>query len=510
MSHELRTPLNSVIALSGVLSRRLDKKIPNEEYSYLEVIECNGKNLLSLINDILDISRIEAGREEIEVIRFNLSILISEVIGMIHSQAQQKNIELLYKKGDTDLFIASDRDKCRHVLQNIIANAVKFTEKGKVEISAHKSSNNILITVTDTGIGISEKHLTHIFDEFRQADGSTSRRFGGTGLGLAIAKKYANLLGGTISVASVPGKGSDFTLTLPLQYVAENRIIEEETITGFNHSIRTTPHKPASGLSHKTILLVEDSEPGIIQMKDILECSGYQLLVAHNGGEALGIVAQNIPDAIILDLMMPGIDGFEVLKTLREAESTAQIPVLILTAKHITKEELNFLKRNNVHQFIQKGDVNRNELLNAVATMVFPETVEMVNQEREIQTIKGKPLVLVVEDNPDNMITVKAILADNYTVIEATDGITGIEMAKNHHPDLILMDIGLPGVDGIEAFKSIRKDAQLQHIPVIALTASAMISDRETILAYGLDAYIAKPIDEKEFFKTINEVLYGK
>ena len=395
-------------------------------------------------------------------------------------------------------------------MQNLIGNAVKFTEEGKVEVTAWQSDTNIVITVTDTGIGIAEDHLPHIFNEFRQADSSSSRKFGGTGLGLTIAKKYANLVGGTIAVKSVLGKGSEFTLTLPLVYAPENRIPETNAINGFRYTEQQSPMTAISDASTKTILLVEDSEPAIIQIKDFLEESGYHILVARDGGEALGIIAHTIPDAMILDLMMPGIDGFQVLKTVREADRTTHIPVLILTAKQITKEELRFLKRNNVHQLIQKGDVNRGELLNAVARMVFPETVETANPKRVLQSLKGKPVVLAVEDNPDNMITVKALLGADYTVIEAVDGLKGVEMAKKHKPNLILMDIKLPFMDGIEAFKAIRKEVPLQHVPVIALTASTMIQDRETILAYGFDAYIIKPIDEKIFYKTINEVLYGK
>lgn len=510
MSHELRTPLNSVIALSGVLSRRLARKIPEEEYSYLEVIERNGKHLLSLINDILDISRIEAGHEEIELSEFKANDLIADVISMIQPQAQQKNIELLFNAGSSTLSFISDADKCRHILLNLIGNAVKFTEKGQVEISAVQSDLNIDITVTDTGIGISEKNLPFIFNEFRQADGGASRKFGGTGLGLAIAKKYANLLGGTISAKSAPGKGSEFVLSLPLHYAAENRITEVVTQTRFKPENRSIPHQLISGSDTKTILLVDDSEPAILEIKDILRESGYKLLYANNGKEALRIIAKTMPDGIILDLLMPGIDGFEVLRIIREEERTAHIPVLILTAKHITKEELLFLKQNHIHQLIQKGSVNSNELISAIDNMVFPEIIASNNSPEELHPINVKPLVLVVEDNPDNMTTVKAILAGNYTVIEASDGIEAVEMARKHKPDFILMDIDLPKMDGIAAFKIIRQDAALQHIPVIALTASAMVSDREAILAHGIDAWIPKPIDEKIFFKTINSVLYGK
>jgi CheY-like chemotaxis protein/nitrogen-specific signal transduction histidine kinase len=509
MSHELRTPLNSVIALSGVLNRRLASRIPEEEYSYLEVIERNGKHLLSLINDILDIARIEAGREEVEITRFNANSLISDIVDMIRPQAQQKGIELLHTDSAADLAVTSDAGKCSHILQNLIANAVKFTEAGTVKITAQKSAETIEIMVSDTGIGIDEPHLPHIFDEFRQADGSTSRKFGGTGLGLAIAKKYTGLLGGALNVSSTPDKGSEFTLVLPLHYTAEHRGIDTDATATVNQAIKTAPRRAVSETAEKTILLVEDSEPAIVQLKDILEEGGFRIMVARDGGEALGIIEQTVPDAMVLDLMMPGIDGFSVLKTIREAERTAHIPVLILTARQISKEELGFLKRNNIHQLIQKGDVNRGDLQNAVATMAFPEKVPSEQPQRERRSIQGRPLLLVVEDNPDNMLTVKAILADNYTVIEASDGREGVEMARKHKPDLILMDIALPGMDGIEAFKAIRNDARLQHVPVIALTASAMVTDRETILAHGFDAYIPKPIDDRLFFKSINEALYG-
>jgi signal transduction histidine kinase/HAMP domain-containing protein len=232
MSHELRTPLNSVIALSGVLNRRLAGKIPEDEYSYLGVIERNGKNLLDLINDILDISRIEAGKEEIEITRFNMCDIGNDVVSLIKPQADEKGIKLLKTVDECNIQIESDERKCRHILQNLIGNAVKFTEEGTVEIIVNKDAVNIEIKIKDTGIGISEKNLPYIFDEFRQADGSTSRRFGGTGLGLAIAKKYAEMLGGSISVKSELGRGSDFTLILPLRYFEKLKKDSDEKSAG--------------------------------------------------------------------------------------------------------------------------------------------------------------------------------------------------------------------------------------------------------------------------------------
>ena len=507
MSHELRTPLNSVIALSGVLNRRLATKINEEEYSYIGVIERNGKHLLSLINDILDISRIESGKEEVEISQFNANELLAEVTNMISPQIDNKDMEILHAESQVNIPIISDRHKCQHILQNLISNAIKFTEKGRVIIRTKISDNKLVVSIMDTGIGISPDHIAHIFDEFRQADGSTSRKYGGTGLGLAIAKKYANLLGGNITVTSELEKGSTFTLTLPLEYNADKRIVELPEISHFTKAVEPIFLQPTDG---KTILLVEDSEPAIIQMRDFMEESGYTILVAHDGAEALSIIEKTTPDAMIMDLMMPGVDGFEVLKTLRNEDKTAHIPVLILSAKHLTNEDLKFLKRNNVHQLIQKGDVNRQDLLSAVKSMISPNRLTESKPQRTLQTIKGKPVVLVVEDNMDNMLTVKAIIGDRYTVIEAIDGSEGVAMAKKHKPNLILMDIALPGMDGIEAFKAIRTNARMHHIPIIALTASAMTSDRETILAHGFDGYLVKPIDEKVFFKTIEKVLFGK
>ncbi len=510
MSHELRTPLNSVIALSAVLGRRLVNKIPEEEWSYLEIIERNGKNLLTLINDILDISRIEAGHEEVEIKRFNVDYVISDMVAMLQPQAQQQEIEMIYTSEDAEILINSDYNKFRHILQNLIANAIKFTEKGTVEIIATQHENSIEIAVNDTGIGIPEEHLPHIFDEFRQVDGSTSRKFGGNGLGLAISKKYAHLLGGIITVNSILGSGSQFKLTLPLHYCDDNFITEETNIIDKGANTILSEDQNSNDLSEKTILLVEDNESSIIQIKDLIEAIGCNVQVAHDASEAFGIIEHGIPDAMILDLMMPDVDGFQVLKILRNAEPTAHIPVLILTAKHITKEELSFLKRNNVHQLIQKGEIKRQELKQAIVSMLSLDKNHVEKLLKKPQIIEGKPVVLVVEDNPDNMTTVKALLKDNHIVIEAVNAHEGIEKTKKYLPDLILMDIALPDLNGIEAFRKIRRMPQSQHIPVIALTASVMQNDRETILSHGFDAFIGKPIIESEFSIVLNEVLYGK
>ena len=298
---------------------------------------------------------------------------------------------------------------------------------------------------------------------------------------------------------------------------------------------------PASRMHPQRILLVEDSEPAIIQITDILAGQGYEIAVARNGREALAQIALAPPDALILDLMMPEVDGFAVLRSVRGAPATAQLPVLILTARHVTREELSFLKGNHIQELIQKGDISKAELLAAVAKLVALARVQIPRQvedsggagfgvpslfgdmtaARPSRTARastgaptvgavrrdGKPVILVVEDNLDNLRTARALLSGHYRVIEATDGGSGVAQARAHHPDLILMDITMPVLDGIQALAVIRDDETLRDTPVIALTASAMIGDREAILAHGFDGYLTKPIDAELLAKTIREAL---
>jgi CheY-like chemotaxis protein/anti-sigma regulatory factor (Ser/Thr protein kinase) len=457
-----------------------------------------------LINDILDISRIEAGKEEIDLSSFNMSNMVKEMVTLIKPQAEIKNILLTCATEDKDLRIHSDLKKIQHILQNIIGNAVKFTEKGQVTVSCRAHLSRIEVIVTDTGIGISESNINHIFDEFRQADGSTSRRYGGTGLGLAIARKYAQLLKGTISVVSELNVGSCFTLSLPLLFDdSETTSVEE---IHFDH--KALDIKTIKNLNSKTVLLVDDNETALIQIRDLLSETGIRVLTASNAQDAFLIIEKDMPDAMVLDLMMPDIDGFKMLEILRNAPHTAHIPVLILSAKHLTKEDLKFLRRNNVHELILKGSVQRESLQNAIGSMLnSPLSKKKPNMIRQD---KVKPLVLVVEDNPDNMTTVKALLGEDFKIIEAINGQEAINKAKAAQPDLILMDIALPDINGIDAYKKIRTLKALDNTPIIALTASAMEHDRESILLHGFDAFIAKPINAKDFLAVIDEVLYGR
>ncbi len=507
MSHELRTPLNSVIALSGVLSRKLKQKIGEEEYNYIEVIGKNGKNLLNLINEILDLSRIEAGKEEMNLSKFSVYELINELISLIQPTTDTSKVKLLNHIPAHFPLILSDRDKVRHILQNLIANAVKFTHEGTVEISADVKNDRVGISVKDTGIGIEEDKLTLIFDEFRQADEKTSRRYGGSGLGLSIAKKYSELCNGNIEVVSLIGGGSTFILYLPL-----NEEVKQDTARyeGFVYKAKEVVRESMNQKAERTILIVEDSEPQIIQLKEMILDAGYQVMVAKNGLEALEQIKVKVPDAIILDLMMPKMDGFQVLAEIRQSFDFI-IPVLILSAKHITKDELSVLKGNHISQLVQKGELNRTSLLQKIESMFLPDPIySRPISELPIITKAGEPTILLIEDNPDNSLTIKALLGDKYFIITAEDGISGFQKAVNYKPHVILLDISLPDIDGFEVLRRIRNNSEIAHIPIIAVTARAMKGDKEMILKFGFDGYVPKPVDNRLLEQTINNLLYGK
>ena len=503
MSHELRTPLNSVIALSGVLYERLKDEIPDEEYSYLEIIGRNGKHLLSLINDILDISRIESGRVEVNVVNFNVKRVVNEVLSMFVVEAAEKGISLTFENQRKDIHVDTDYDKCVHIVQNLVSNAVKFTQDGEVKVKTIDKKDRFEIIVTDTGIGISKSNIAKIFEEFKQAESGTARRFGGTGLGLSIAKRYANMLMGDLTVSSEEGKGSSFTLVLPKKFsgerVIETNIIDEKQLP--ENYVELSEEDPFEYT--KTVLLIDDNEAVVIQVKDLIQGMGIKLLVANNGIDGLELINNNRVDGIILDLMMPDMDGFSVLNELRQKENTENLPVLVLTAKHITKKDMSTLKRNNIHQLIQKGDVDRVELQKAIFTMLFKPKLPSKKISRD-KSIK----ILMVEDNPDNRTTLRAILRDVGEIFEAEDGLEGVKMATKIEPDIILMDIALPKMSGIEAFHKIRTYDTLKQVPIIAVTASALESEKANVLSHGFSDFIAKPVSPSDLIETIERVLY--
>ena len=383
MSHELRTPLNSVMALSRVLTMQAKSKLSAEEAGYLDIIERNGRNLLQLINEILDLAKIEAGRMDVHPKPFSLRQLLEDTLESIIPLAKEKNLEIRQDIPQNLPDLESDELRVSQILQNLLGNAVKFTDSGYVRVSVRSDSTHVEVQVSDTGIGISEEEIPYIFDEFRQADGSSTRRHEGTGLGLAIAYKATQMLCGTISVESVLGKGSTFTLSLPLVWT-QSSLPSERSTSPRSTDVPSERNAPCRrvGLSSSSILdaettsrpahilLVEDNEGAIIQVKAVLESVGHTVHVARGGQEAMDYTSQTIPDGIILDLMMPGIDGFTVLEKIRGKAATKNIPVLILTAKDLTPTDLKRLSANHVQQLVQKGDVDRETLLTKTQAMI--------------------------------------------------------------------------------------------------------------------------------------------
>lgn len=364
MSHELRTPLNSVISLSGVLNRRLINKIPPEEYSYLDIIERNGKHLLSLINSILEIARIESGKESIEITEFSPNVLIDEILQMLNGQIVERGNVIIKHYSGQELKLENDETKFRHIVQNLIANAVKFTENGTITISLTDTSDKFRFEIADTGIGIEQDKITKIFEEFTQADSGTAKKFEGTGLGLTIAKKYAQMLGGDIEVKSAVGVGTVFVVEIPLKVKAAfaDNTFEE------NNSKSNSQTK--SNRERSLLLIVDDSQAARIQLKDIIDEHKYEVLVASDGEEALRIMEENKPDAIVLDIVMPKMDGFQLLEKIRNFEPTKDVPVLVLTAKHISSAERAYLKHNHIFQLLQKGEVDKKSLLFYIEKML--------------------------------------------------------------------------------------------------------------------------------------------
>ena len=370
MSHELRTPLNSVMALSRVLLMQAKETLSKEELGYLEIIERNGKNLLSLINDILDLSKIEAGKMEMVPRNVRISESIEMLMERLAPLAREKGIQLHADISPDLPRIISDENRLQQIFQNIMGNAVKFTSKGSVTVSAHPHGDTLQIKIADTGIGISEKNLPYIFEEFRQVDGTAARSYEGTGLGLAIAYKTAKMLGGDISVESTPGKGSTFTLILPItaKTTSEPALRPPQSRSISSSPSCEYPKRPIN--NKKRLLVVEDNESAVIQIKMILEKAGYHVDITTSGQQALNYIAGTIPDGIILDLMMPGMDGFEVLERMRSTRTTACIPVLVLTARDLTPEDFSKLSANHIQQLVQKGDIDEQGLLTKIKEML--------------------------------------------------------------------------------------------------------------------------------------------
>lgn len=350
MSHEIRTPLNSILTLSRVLLLKCKDKLNREEIEYIEIIERNGKKLFSLLSDILELSKIEAGVIDLKPRELSIISLIEVITENLEQSAEVKGIKMNFTYPSSPPQVESDESCLIQIFQNIIGNALKFTQKGSVNIEASFDSDTAVIKVIDTGIGIAPEDLPYIFDEFRQLDGTLARKFDGTGLGLAIAHKSAMLIYGVISVESKPDEGSIFTVRLPLKWKGDPRVKkngkagDEKTFKLIKMPSDADIHKKTKGPDEKPkILIIEDDPDNLVIIKVLLE-NEYILLTAQDGMNGLEIALSRKPDAILLDMALPKMNGFMVVKRLKEKSFTQNIPVIAMTALTLDEDKKRIIE----------------------------------------------------------------------------------------------------------------------------------------------------------------------
>ncbi|MBY0524530.1 MAG: response regulator [Gemmataceae bacterium] len=459
MSHELRTPLNSVIGFANILLKNKGQNQREQDLTYLSRILANGKHLLTLINDVLDLAKVEAGRMEVELAPVSLAALVAEVLSQLEGQVRQRDLQLLSRLPPDVEPILTDPGKLKQVLINLVGNALKFTETGSVTVQVETEADGrrpVCIDVIDTGIGIPPERQQAVFQAFQQADNTTTRKYGGTGLGLAISRSLCQLLNYELDVSSAVGRGSTFrvwlkprqTRLIPPQVKAQ--LVAAATDAG--------PHPPILG-SGKRVLVIDDQSDSRILLVHYLEDLGCRVMTAASGMEGLKLAQTHRPDLITLDLMMPSMDGWEVLKQLKADPHLQDVPVVVVS---IVASE------------------NRGVLLGAVDLLDKPLTRDKLADvlRRTPRPCGGN--VLVVEDDADCREILTTQLADlGCTIRAATNGREALEALNGFTPDLVILDLMMPVMGGMEFLEALRRDARYLQLPVVVLTAKELTAQEQ-------------------------------
>ncbi|MDX2096228.1 MAG: PAS domain S-box protein, partial [Leptolyngbyaceae cyanobacterium bins.59] len=497
MSHELRTPLNAILGLSEALLEETFGEISEEQREYLVTIEQSGKHLLELINDILDLSKVESGKMELEMRPVDVRELCHSSLNFIKQHAHQKGIKVSCRVDEELTDAELDERRIRQILVNLLSNAIKFTPEGgnvQLQVRGDAFRETLEFSITDTGIGIAPENISKLFQPFVQLDSALSRRYSGTGLGLALVRRIAELQGGSVTVESQEGKGSRFTVTLPWHPISPNPEPSSEV-----------PQLESFPLNIQQALIIEDSPAAANQITRYLNEMGAKTLVHPVGGGAMQIALELQPDVIILDILLPDRSGWDVLAQLKANPITQSIPVIIISVVDERSQALAggaaayLLKPISRPQFQQT--------LNQVLTQAtyLDEQPAMLLAEAQSSTL---PLILLAEDNEANVATFNSYLqAHGYRVVLARNGLEAIQMAQRHRPNLILMDIQMPEMNGLDATQQIHSDPELQYIPIIALTALAMPGDRDRCLSAGAVDYLTKPVSLKHLVNLLAQYL---
>ena len=506
MSHEVRTPMNGVIGMTNLL---LDTAPSEEQRKYLEMLRLSGESLMMIINDILDISKIEAGKLDIEETEFDIIELVEETVAVLSKDAHEKGLELMY---DIDPRMQSaligDPLRVKQIIMNLVRNAVKFTNSGYVLLkikAIEKTKKNVKLhfSVQDTGIGIPKEKQKTIFEKLTQADGSTTRKYGGTGLGLAICTSLVNLMHGEIWLESLEGSGTTFHFTLPF------------TIQPGKKTLSTLEHVELKGLR---ALVVDDNEINREILVKILHSWELEVTSVKDGYECLSELERvrgtnQDYHLLLLDHQMPGMNGFEVVKQMKAMGNKEDKTILMLSSGDQIGDK-NTCKQLGIALYLVKP-VNPSELMDAIMKVV-DKTGKIggkpVIKEEKLETITSDAIqklnVLLAEDNKINSIlAVKLFEKVGLNVTTVEDGLKVLEAIKKNHFDLVLMDVQMPNMDGIQATKRIREMERNtnKHIPIIALTAHAMKGDKERLLEVGMDDYLAKPLNSSQLYEVIDK-----